>query len=111
MLLSFALPSGSARSFSWVGMARRRRPTCVIQTKGFSLTTKRTNFHEWGAASPEFLLIGLIRGHFIAVAVRLVLPSHFPPPFPWRATLYPCPSLRRNRAIIPFARVAFARGL
>ena len=48
-----------ARSFSWVGMARRRRPTCVVKTKGLSLTTNSTNFHEWGAASPEILLVVL----------------------------------------------------
>jgi hypothetical protein len=44
-------------------MARRRRPTCVVQTKGLSLTTNSTNFHEWGAASPENFVIGLIRVH------------------------------------------------
>jgi hypothetical protein len=32
-------------------------------TKGDLLTTNRTNFHEWGAASPENLLVGFIRVH------------------------------------------------
>ena len=50
-----------ARSFSWVGMARRRRPTCVVQSEGLSFTTKSTNFHEWGAASLEIFGFGFIR--------------------------------------------------
>jgi hypothetical protein len=28
---------------------------------GISLTTNRTNFHEWGAASLEMFVFGLIR--------------------------------------------------
>ena len=41
-------------------MARRRRLTCVVQSEGLSFTTKSTNLHEWGAASPGNFLFGLI---------------------------------------------------
>jgi hypothetical protein len=34
-----------------------------IQTTGNSLTTNSTNLHEWGAASPENFLAGIIRVH------------------------------------------------
>ena len=61
MLLSVALPRGNAVVLLGVGMARRRRPTCVVQSERFSLTTNKTNFHEWGAASPENFVFGLIR--------------------------------------------------
>jgi hypothetical protein len=30
-------------------------------SNAISLTTNRTNFHEWGAASPENFIVGLIR--------------------------------------------------
>jgi hypothetical protein len=33
-----------------------RAATCPV-----SLTTKRTNFHEWGAALPQILLVDMIR--------------------------------------------------
>ena len=63
MPLSFALPRGSA--IVLLGMARRRRPTCVVQSEGLSLSTNSTNFHEWGAASPENFVFGLIRVHSV----------------------------------------------
>ena len=48
-------------------MARRRRPTCVVQSEGLSLSTNSTNFHEWGAASPENFVFGLMRVHSVVV--------------------------------------------
>jgi hypothetical protein len=32
-------------------------------SNGFSSTTNGTNIHEWGAAAPEILLVGIIRVH------------------------------------------------
>jgi len=34
-----------------------------IMDGGNFLTTNSTNFHEWGAASPENFIIGFIRVH------------------------------------------------
>jgi hypothetical protein len=34
-----------------------------VTHQNFYLTTNSTNFHEWGAASPENFIIGFIRVH------------------------------------------------
>jgi hypothetical protein len=36
-------------------------PERAVQTEGISLTANSTNFREWGAASPENFVFGLIR--------------------------------------------------
>ena len=74
MPLSFALPRGSA--IVLLGMARRRRPTCVVQSEGLSLSTNSTNFHEWGAASPENFVFGLIRVHSVNSRFKCSVPEH-----------------------------------
>jgi hypothetical protein len=45
-------------------LLRKPRPFKEQQrsmTDGIFLTTNRTNFYEWGAASPENFIVGLIR--------------------------------------------------
>ena len=65
-----------ARSFSWVGMARRRRPTCAVQSEEFSLTTNSTNCHEWGAASPENVVFRLMRVYSVNSWFKCSVPEH-----------------------------------
>ena len=43
---------------------------------GISLTTKRTNFHEWGAASPENFIVGVIRVHSKNSWFKCLVPRH-----------------------------------
>ena len=76
MLLSFALPgNGRYRTTQerqrprWLRLACLRAeedlsvPESVVQSEGLSLTTKSTNFHEWGPASPGNFVFGFIRVH------------------------------------------------
>jgi hypothetical protein len=40
-------------------------------SNGISLTTNRTNFHEWGAASLENFLVGVIPSSFEKFVVQM----------------------------------------
>ena len=62
MLLSFALPRDSAVVLLGRDGAPSPSDLCGSEQVIF-FTTKSTNFHESGAASPEFFGFGLIRAY------------------------------------------------
>jgi hypothetical protein len=54
-----------------------------VTHQNFYLTTNSTNFHEWGAASPENFIIGFIRVH--SCHLTQSLPLFRPSGQPWVA--------------------------